>query len=387
MVGWVVIDTKGQHIDESGICYSTTNQMPTINDWRIGVNGVESFNDTLDLLTPNTTYYVRAYATTNKGTGYGLTVRFTTNAPSSPILTTNGITSITATTAISGGNITNDGGLAVISRGVCWSTSKTPTVADSKSSNGAGTGLFTSSIVGLLPNTTYFVRAFATNSIGTSYGNICQFTTADKGITFNPALDYGTLIDVDGNVYKTINIGTQTWMAENLKTSKYRTGYPIPNVANNNWVSLSSGAWRYYDDLLVLNDTYGKLYNWYAVNNISNLAPAGWHVPSDNEWTTLINYLGGQGVAGVELKESGISNWLSPNTGATNSSGFTALPGGYIPGYSSTFYEMLTTGLYWTTTSSNANSAYCRRVFNNNIIVDRLGLSKESGCSVRCIKD
>ncbi len=151
-------------------------------------------------------------------------------------------------------------------------------------------------------------------------------------IQFNNDLTYGTMTDQDGNTYKTITIGTQTWMAENLKTTKYRNGDPIPNVTDiSEWYHLTTGAYCDYINTPGSDVTYGKLYNWHTVADSRNIAPTGWHVPSDAEWAILIEYLGGSDVAGGKLKETGTTHWYNPTTEATNESGFTGLPGGSAP--------------------------------------------------------
>jgi len=143
---------------------------------------------------------------------------------------------------------------------------------------------------------------------------------------FNPNLTYGTLSDIEGNSYKTIQIGTQVWMAENLKTAKYNDNTSIPLVTIGLWGD-TNPAYSWYNNDPATKDTYGALYKWYTVAT-GKLCPTGWHVPSDVEWTTLTTFLGGEGVAGGRMKESGTGHWLTPNSDATNSSGFTALPVG-----------------------------------------------------------
>jgi len=240
--------------------------------------------------------------------------------PSLPLLTTNEVGSITFSTAVCGGSITSDGGSSITARGVCWNTSQFPTTANNITTNGNGTGVFSSSITGLTGNSKYYVRAYATNSVGTKYGNEQTFTT-EKGVQ--------TITDIDGNVYHSVTIGTQTWMVENLRTSKYRNGDSIINVTNNtSWSTLTSGAYCDYDNTPNNSIIYGKLYNWYAINDSRSIAPMGWHVPTDVEWTTLITYLGGESIAGGKLKETGIIHWETPNGDATNTSIFTGLPGG-----------------------------------------------------------
>jgi len=194
--------------------------------------------------------------------------------------------------------------------------------------------------------------------------------------------------DIDGNVYHTIKIDNQTWMVENLRTTHYNDGIgtEISNVTDNAaWAGLTSAAYCWYDNDISNKATYGALYNWYAANH-ANLCPAGWHVPSDAEWDTLFVHLGGMSAAGGKLKEAGTTHWFPPNTGADNSSGFTALPGGshYTDG---AFYLKGKYGWYWSTTESSATDAWHPYFFYNNIAVTRIAGSKSIGFSVRCIKD
>lgn len=198
--------------------------------------------------------------------------------------------------------------------------------------------------------------------------------------------DVVTMKDIENNIYKTVTIGSQTWMAENLKVTKYNDGTSIPNVTDATaWGELTTGALCDYENTPSNSVTYGKLYNWYAVNT-GKLCPKGWHVPSDAEWTQLTDYLGGEGVAGVKLKETGTTHWTSPNTGATNETGFTALPGGDRIDYG-TFVSIGLYGFWWSATEGGATYAWNRSVYCNYSSVSRDGLSKEVGFSVRCVRD
>ena len=197
--------------------------------------------------------------------------------------------------------------------------------------------------------------------------------------------------DTDGNTYKTVTIGTQVWMAENLKTTKYNDGTAIPNVTDvNAWAALTTGAYCWYLSQGYNKDTYGGLYNWYAVNPTTNggknLCPVGWHVPTDNEWTTLTTFLGGasSGAAG-KMKETGTSHWLSPNTGATNSSGFSGLPGGYRVknGYTQISLE----GYWWSSTQFNTDNAWHRSMIWNDGNVQQTSSALLRGLSIRCLKN
>ena len=196
-----------------------------------------------------------------------------------------------------------------------------------------------------------------------------------------------TVTDIDGNIYNTITIGTQVWMKENLKTTRYRTGELIPNVTDpTQWYNIITGAYCDYDNNPVNSATYGRLYNWYAVNS-GNLAPAGWHIPSDAEWVTLENYLGDASLAGGKLKETGTTHWQSPNTAASNETGFTGLPGGYRSSTGS-YYEITYKGVWWTsTTGTDISYAYYRFLDFNIGFIIRNEDYKVDGYSVRCIRD
>ena len=195
-----------------------------------------------------------------------------------------------------------------------------------------------------------------------------------------------TVKDQDGNIYKTVKIGTQTWMAENLKTTKYSDGTAIPIVVDNAaWLALNAAAYCWYDNDSTNKNTYGALYNGYAVNS-GKLCPSGWHVSSDEEWTTLISVLGGEDKAGGKLKESGEAHWSKPNTGATNESGFTALPGGsrYSNGF---FFTIKNLGYWWSTIESKTLNGWYRSMYNRNTVVSRNYYDLTNGFSVRCVKE
>jgi uncharacterized protein (TIGR02145 family) len=245
-----------------------------------------------------------------------------------PTLTTNEISDIAQKTATCGGNISSDGGSTVNIQGVCWNTAENPTTEDHTTISGMVTALYTCFLTGLVPNTTYFVRAYATNENGTGYGNNMSFKTLQA------------LTDKDGNFYDTLTIGTQSWMTENLKTSRYNDSTLIPHVTENTeWIDLITPGFCWYENNFNNKAIYGNLYNWYTVAT-TKLCPSGWHVPSDAEWLTLIDYLGGESVAGGKLKEIGNSHWISPNTGATNESGFTSLPSGNRIGADGSFFNV-----------------------------------------------
>lgn len=194
-----------------------------------------------------------------------------------------------------------------------------------------------------------------------------------------------TVTDIDGNTYLTIKIGEQWWMAENLKVTRYRNGVAIPNVTEKDaWSNLSRGAYCSYDNDPTNAGTYGYLYNWYVVNDPRGLAPEGWHIPSDAEWKTLVDYLGGDNFAGGKLKE--IVHWESPNTGATNASSFSALPSGVRNNYG-IFNFKGKYALFWSSTKYLRTNAWSRTLGYEDTGVDHVNGNKQNGFSVRCVRD
>ena len=195
------------------------------------------------------------------------------------------------------------------------------------------------------------------------------------------------ITDRDGNIYTSVKIDNQTWMKENLKTTKYNDGTAIPLVTNEvSWGALSTPAYCWYDNDAATNKiNFGAIYNWYTVNT-GKLCPTGWHVPSDAEWTTLTTYLGGESVAGEKLKVTGTSNWESPNTGATNSSGFNGLPGGGR-NWNGTFVSVGNRGYFYSSSEYSATSGWYRYLSNLDGKVYRVNGNKQDGFSVRCLLD
>ncbi|MDD3078478.1 MAG: FISUMP domain-containing protein [Paludibacter sp.] len=294
-----------------------------------------------------------------------------------PVLSTTDATTVTETTAETGGTISSNGGYAITTYGVCWSSStSSPTIADNTSIVEGKTSSFSCTITGLTGGTIYYIRAYATNAKGTGYGSAIKITTID------PAED---ITDNDGNTIKIVNIGTQTWMAENLKNLKYRNGELISNLTSaTDWSNATFGACCYYDNDIT-NAEYGLLYNWNAVNDSRNIAPVGWHVATHDDWTTLINYLGTDS-AGTKLKELGFDHWSATNTEATNSSGFTALPGG-LRNTNGSFGDINDIGYWWTSTEYDTNDARYWYLNSNKIDIHKDYDSKMYGYSVRCVKD
>ncbi|MBU6204586.1 MAG: fibronectin type III domain-containing protein [Bacteroidetes bacterium] len=232
------------------------------------------------------------------------------------------------------------------------------------------------------------------------YSSLFTFNTGSSGITthtcgapniHNAQRTYGTLTDQQGNVYKTVAIGSQVWMAENLVTGIYRNGDPIANLTTGqDWVATNDGAWLYVNnDSANYHCPLGKIYNWYAVNDARNLCPSGWHMPSDGEWTTLSNFLGGEPVAGGKLKTAlGFPAWDPGNVEGTNESGFSALGGGYRNGTNGSFFAWGSQGYWWSATSfETSNNAWSRSMTWNTGTLFRSNNNKRDGYSVRCVRD
>jgi uncharacterized protein (TIGR02145 family) len=478
--GGNVTDSGAFGIQERGVCFSTTIN-PTIANTKTAseTDVLGAFTVSLTDLSALTTYHYRAYAATSVGVSYGADSMFTTNAATVPTLTTTAASAITGTTATSGGNITSDNGATITARGVCWSTTANPTISlPTKTVDSIGTGIFTSSITGLSLNTLYYVRAYATNSAGTAYGTQVSFTTlrlpavitgsvsnitsttatasgnvADSGsraivargvcyaTTPSPTITNGTVVangtnatgaytvsltglwantsyyvrafvtttvgtsygvdssftTASGAVLPSVTIGTQVWTTQNLSVARYRNGDIIPQVTDpTHWAALTTGAWCWYNnDSANYAAIYGRLYNWYAVNDARGLAPAGWHVPTDAEWNKLVKYLDAgadttcigcsqSSIAGGAMKST--TGWNAPNIGATNSSGFAGLPGGYR-GVDGSFRLIGYSVDWWSSTEVSTTHARVRTQLYNDSGVNRNQYTKSYGFSVRCLRD
>ena len=238
----------------------------------------------------------------------------------------------------------------------------------------------------LKPGTLYYFRIKAVNSTDSVYGSDLTLKTSvlsNTIIVFNQDLTYGSVTDFEGNEYKTIEIGSKTWMAENLRSTKLNDGEDIPFLLTHlSWIDTTSPGYSWYDSDSL---SYGALYNWYTVNT-SKLCPTGWHVPDDDEWAALIDNTGGEPTAGNSLKETGSTHWTILNSNATNESGFTAIPAGYRS-YLAAFKSMGQKAYWWSATefsSYNGNYVSLSYSYSN---VDRSSSDKNSGFSVRCVKD
>ncbi len=290
------------------------------------------------------------------------------------------VSNVSATINYTGGNGKTYLTKAHTSTGV---TGLSATLLAGTLANGVGTLVYT---ISGIPNT-----AGTANFAISLGGKSCTITITVDDVAQTIGKPGPNITDAENNTYKTVTIGTQTWMAENLKVSKYSDGTSIPNITDNKqWQNNTTGAWSYYNSDAANNAKYGKLYNWYAVskttNGNKNVCPTGWHIPTDAEWTVLTEYLGGASVAGSKMKEVGTTSWSSPNTDATNESLFTSLPGGYR--YSNGVYVNVgSNGEWWSSTEYNTNLAWYRDLYDSNGSVYRYYVDKSFGFSVRCLKD
>ncbi len=380
--GGTIITDGGEDITAKGVCWSTSANPTIEGDFKTS-DGAGSANFTSNIvgLSEGTTYYVRAYATNEVGTAYGNELSFTTNEVTGAVLTTAEPSALTSESVVVGGNITSDGGGNITARGVYWGTSPNPT--ENKTNDGAGSGVFSSNLTGLSDGTVYYYRAYATNSSGTTYGQELSFITP--------------VTDIEGNVYKTVKIGDQVWMAENLKSTKYNDEAPIPNVTSSDeWKVLGTPAFSWAgNDEATSKPLYGALYNWFVVGT-GKLCPTGWHVPTDVDFINLelalglpqedINVWDWRGTdQGQKMKST--TGWLT-NENGTNSSGFTALPSGFRYYGTGGFEGQGTICYLWSSSEpQNLATAYYRRLDGDENRIYKSATLKQAGKAIRCIKD
>jgi uncharacterized protein (TIGR02145 family) len=295
-----------------------------------------------------------------------------------PVFTTDTVTRITTYSATVQATLLDDGGAPLTMKGFCWSTQENPDTSDFTLTVTGEPATMILDLKDLLTNTIYHVRAFGINSAGVGYANELVFKTQE--------IVYGSVTDKDGNQYKTVKIGTQNWMAENLKTTRFRDGNAIPYVSSDDaWSKTTTPAFVWYNNDGANKDIYGGYYNWYTVDQ-GNLCPLNWHVPTDNEWLTLVNYLGGNLVAGGKLKETGTTHWYNPNIGATDEVGFTALAAGDRLDFGNFLFHG-EAGYWWTSTANDSIRAFANMMDHDFRMVFRNNYNKNIGMAVRCLED
>jgi uncharacterized protein (TIGR02145 family) len=382
--GGEVTATGGAAITERGVYWGTVADPVTHGTKAVATLGqVGTFTCSLINLTPGTKYYVRAFATNSSGTEYGTEKSFDTDPVTLAVLTTTApaFVETSATQLSTGGNISSAGGGTVTERGVCYSLTALPDYEDDKATAAAGgTGSFTITISGLTTGATYYIRAYAKNEAGVAYGDEYHILTR--------------MSDADQNIYKTILIGNQVWMAENLATTKYNDGANIPNITSDaTWTTLATGAYAWYENNMSPNKAlYGALYNWFAVNT-GDLCPTGWHVATDADFKALEMTLGmtqaeADGTSwrgtnqGVQMKST--TGWTAGN--GTNTSGFTAVPGGYRYYDTGAFYSVGSIAYLWSSTPDTGDRSFMRQLDSTHNTVERANADNRAGKAVRCVK-
>ncbi len=387
--GGTISNDGGATVITAGLCFSTGHNPTTANNTITNTSSFGSFNTSVTGLSLNTTYYARAFATNSTGTAYGNEITFTTKNLSIPTITTQVADISIPFATTSGGIISDDGGLPVTTRGVCWGTAPNPTISGNKTIDGSGMGTFSSAIAPLTVNTTYYIRAYATNNLGIAYGD-----------------ERMIVLDIEGNVYNAVKIGSQVWMMENLKTTHYNDGSVIQNItSNSNWSFFGSPgpAMCWYNNDISNKQVYGALYNWFAVNT-GSLSPTGWHIPTSAEFAELITFLDpnttasnttifgipyvmySSTIAGGKLKESGTVHWNSPNTGG-NESGFTGLGAGVRQSIGGAFEYFGGFGGWWSSSQIAPNQCYRAIISNSSSVVLFNAEDRQEGLSIRCIKN
>jgi uncharacterized protein (TIGR02145 family) len=376
--GGNVTSTGGATVTAKGVCWGTAPEPVAGGSHTTDGSGLGPFTSNITGLTPNTTYYVRAYATNSTGTSYGNQVSFQTTSVSAPSLTTNNVTNIGLSSAVSGGNVTMDNGGTVSERGICYNTTGNPTTGNSTVPGGSGTGTFSVNITGLSQGTVYYVRAYAINSAGISYGNQMRFSTS--------------VSDINNNIYSTVIIGNQIWMRSDLKATIYNdNSSSIPIVTDPAvWITTTAPAYCWFDNASSNSSTYGILYNWYAVET-GRICPTGWHVPTDTEFETMEMSLG------MSSGEVDLTTWRGTDEGSqmksatqwngTNASGFSAIPGGYRRADTGNFYGLGILTYWWTASEYSGAEATYRLLDTENSGIFKNATSKRGGKFIRCVKN
>ncbi|MCR4737002.1 MAG: fibrobacter succinogenes major paralogous domain-containing protein [Bacteroidales bacterium] len=374
--GGVITFVGDGPIMAKGVCWKTSVN-PTVNDHiTTDTSAQADFNCLLTELTPGTRYYVRAFATNAGGTVYGAQESFYTSDVK-PTVSTDMVYDITTNSAIGGGHIVSTGLSNITAQGVCWSTSSNPTIADNHTSDSIGTSVFSSNITGLVTGTLYHIRAYATNSSGTGYGeDVAFFTLGNPSQDNQPCPNTPTLTDFDGNTYNTVKIGQQCWMKENLRTTHYANGTAIPSGTTS---STTSPYYYYNSSSGIALAQRGYLYNWAAAmhgenssdaipSGVQGICPTGWHLPSSSEWRQLNTYVGAQSQYLCNGNSRYIAKALASTTGwnehyddctvgnilmNNNATGFSAMPVGYYTSNGNHSVGIFTA--FWSSTNSSSD--------------------------------
>lgn len=388
--GYIIIHdhekTEAASIVSRGVVWDETENPTVGRNMGITMDGAGDgdFNSLITGIKEDHEYFIRAYAIIKNDTLYGNQLTFKADAKEIgriPTIYTKDISGVTNNTAISGGSLNIRFVEDADGYGLVWGSEEDPTV---ESHDGVFTVVektedFTTIISGLLPNSSYYVRSFVKHDGEIYYGDEKTFTT------------YGDKIaDIDGNIYYTISIGEQEWMAENLKATRYNDGEPIANITDESiWQHIDIGAYTFFDNNIDNKNNYGALYNYYAVKT-NKLCPEGWAVPDIDQWNELVEHLGGAAIAGGKLKSTkvfpdDIAGWKEPNVGATNESRFSALPGGIL--FSSGMLGEGRNGYYWTSSERNRRKVWHAYLRHSSEEISFTPSDKVLGHSVRCIRN
>ncbi|MDR4987487.1 MAG: fibrobacter succinogenes major paralogous domain-containing protein [Bacteroidales bacterium] len=380
-----------RHDDPGPADYRRSAGNPVVGQFSVLIQGLQ----------PNTTYYVRAYCRDDDGYHYGQTLSLRTTDGKITVVTDR-LVHRSSDEALVSGRVISSAGLEVTARGVCWNTSPAPTLHHQHTVDGAGLGSFTAELTQLEPATQYYVRAYATNMAGTAYGEEISFVT----------LEDGTLEDVEGNIYQTVTIGNQEWMAENLRVTRYSNGQAISTgLTHMQWEHTASGAYAVYsyEELPGFNNpqqvvnAFGLLYNWHAVNDSKGLCPPGWRVPSSDDWSELMQHLEQLGYMhpANKLKSCrqvgspqglGCNTFMHPRWDAhdthygTDDFGFSALPGGQRHD-NGEYVNVGKLGNWWTSSGLGEMSAWQHSLHYNSGVSTRSATGRNMGLSVRCVKE
>ena len=407
----------GNHIEYTGSILSNDySTKPTKSNLKGATTNPFNFGDQMEYVgyaSINGTEAESEHITQVQNASQTLTLQFSETQQQTPIVITNEVSNITHNSATVEGSVIFDGGRTITARGVCWSITQNPTINDSHTTDGSGMGYFTSEITNLSPITRVYVRAYATNSAGTAYGNQLYFTTAGA-YDAQPCPDAATVTDYDNNVYNTVQIGNQCWMKESLRTTHYANG---TSIALGGTSTSSTTAYCYYPGNHQYSvSAFGYLYNWKAVmgdsssssanpSGVQGICPTGWHVPSDAEWTQLMDYVSSQsqylcGGDSTYIAKALASEWewysvnntytcaVGNNLSNNNETGFSAFPAGYY--YPGTGYDdYKSKAIFWSTTEHpyQGSLCYCRCLTWVYAHVIRTYDNKSYGYSVRCLRD
>jgi uncharacterized protein (TIGR02145 family) len=374
----------GANITECGFCWNTTG-MPTLEDSYVRADKTaEEFSSLLDVLEEGTRYYIRSYAKNSKALNYSLQTTFTTVAFRKPVLNSPYISFVGHSSVIcSGGRIISDNTSNILSKGICWSTSPEPTIDDQIIELGGGTGAIGSTIEGLEPGTVYYFRAYATNVVGLTYGGNLAARTFD-----------GYTTDYEGHIYSTVRLGNQEWMNRNLETCYYSNGERISTTGtqtiNIELENNPSYQWAFlgHEDHEELLDDYGRLYTWYTATDNRNICPAGWHLPTIEEWNELIIHLGGEDLTCAEFRRCYNYSWNSHLNPGKDEGSFHAQLAGFREPSGRYQYGSYYGTYWWSSTEKEvggANTIFCRPSDMDPVSI--YSKDKKYGYSVRCIKD